>query len=465
MIGITGYGCYVPRWRLSRAVLGQAWGMRAGGGERAVANYDEDSLTMAAEAASDCLAGVSEFPDGVLFASTTSPYGEKQVASFMATACDLPRAVWTADFCGSVRAGVSAVLSAWHAVAADLRSDVLVAAADVRMAEPEGELEGWFGDGGAAVRVGREGVLAELVDHSSVSEEFTHFWRTDDSRFVQVFSGKFSDTYGYVRDLGEAVRTLLERQRLHPRDVARLAVAVPDARAGADLATHLGFDPKRQLITPPHARIGSVGAADPLLALIGALEASSAGDLVVVGAYGEGADALLLRVAGQKRPADGGRMLARHLDAGVALPSYEKYLRYRRILPTEELGEQITNVLERKELRQDVRLYGSRCESCGTVQYPIARVCIQCRAHSLVDHKLARRGTVFTFTVDHLVANIEHPLAMVVVELEGGGRLYLQATDAVEGEICIGAPVELTFRRLHEGGGNHNYFWKARPPR
>ncbi len=30
-------------------------------------------------------------------------------------------------------------------------------------------------------------------------------------------------------------------------------------------------------------------------------------------------------------------------------------------------------------------------------------------------------------------------------------------------EVKVGTPVELTFRRLHEAGGNRNYFWKARP--
>src|SRR2546426_7030344 len=49
-----------------------------------------------------------------------------------------------------------------------------------------------------------------------------------------------------------------------------------------------------------------------------------------------------------------------------------------------------------------------------------------------------------------------------VIDLDGGGRVYLQVTDAAEGEVKVGAPVELTFRRLHEAGGNRNYFWKAR---
>ena len=285
MLGITGYGFYVPRFRLERAAIGRAWGSKQGPGERAVANYDEDALTLAAEAAADALAGTASLPDGLLFASTSSPYGEKQVSSFIATVCDLPRAIWTADLGGSARAGLSGVLAAWQAVAAGMRSDVLVAAADVRLSEPQGELEGWFGDGGAALRIGREKVLAELVDQSCVSEEFTHFWRTDDSRFVQLFSGRFSDTYGYVRDMGEAIRVLLERQHLGPERVARLVVATPDARAGIDLAKDLGFDPKRQLATPPHATVGSTGVADPLFALISALETASAGDLIIVGAY------------------------------------------------------------------------------------------------------------------------------------------------------------------------------------
>jgi hydroxymethylglutaryl-CoA synthase len=50
-----------------------------------------------------------------------------------------------------------------------------------------------------------------------------------------------------------------------------------------------------------------------------------------------------------------------------------------------------------------------------------------------------------------------------VIDLEGGGRVYLQVTDAADGEVRVGAPVTLTFRRLHEAGGNRYYFWKARP--
>ncbi len=467
MFGITAYAAYVPRLRLDRSLIAKAWGTPQAAGEIAVANYDEDALTMAAEAALECLPDAAlGSVDGLYFASTSSPYREKQVSSFLATACDLPRTAQTMDFTGSVRCGISAVLAGLNALRAGARSDILVAAAETRLAQPESELEGLLGDAGVALRLGSQGVVAEFVDSTSVSEEFTYFWRTDGERFVQAFPGKFSNTYGYCKDLTEAVRTLLSRHSLEPKAIAKLAMFSPDARAAADLAKQLGFDPKKQVVTPPIASIGSAGSADALLALGAALDEAAPGDLILVGAYGEGADVLLFRVTEEIRKQRPQRAWKHWLEPKLPLSSYEKYLKYRRVIELDEPGEAINNVLEHKELKQDVRLYGTKCGACGLVQYPAAKVCLKCKARDgLSDHKLSKQGTIFTFTIDHLIANLEHPLPMAVIDMDGGGRLYLQVTDFTEDEVKVGQPVTITFRRLHEGGGNHNYFWKARPLR
>lgn len=466
MVGITAYSLYVPRYRLARERIADAWGGSQPGGEISVANYDEDSLTMATEAALACIESSGAAVDGLYFASTSAPYGEKQVASLIATACDLPRRSQTADFAGSARAGASGILAAANAVRAQTLQQVAVAAADARLAAPESELEGLLGDGAAAVTIGRDRVLAEIVRFASISEEFTHFWRIDGERFLQSYSGKFSNTYGYANDVGEAIGILLKAEGLEPRAIARLAVPSPDLRAAADLAKKLGFDPKAQLVAPSIVSIGSAGTADPLLALGAALDEASPGDWIVVAGYGEGADAVLLRATEELPRHRAERSWKNWLDAKTLLPSYAKYLKLRRIVDVDATGEAINNVLEHKELKQDVRLYGSRCEACGMVQYPIARVCIQCKKREgLSDHKLGKSGKIFTFTVDHLIANVEHPLPMAVIDVDGGGRLYLQVTDFEEDEVGIDQPVQLTFRRLHEGGGNHNYFWKARPGR
>ncbi|MCX5911489.1 MAG: 3-hydroxy-3-methylglutaryl CoA synthase, partial [Deltaproteobacteria bacterium] len=86
MAGIINYGIYIPKYRLGRDVVARAWGPQYISGERAVANHDEDSLTMATEAALNCLVGTDpKTVEGLIFASTTSPYVEKQASTLVAT--------------------------------------------------------------------------------------------------------------------------------------------------------------------------------------------------------------------------------------------------------------------------------------------------------------------------------------------------------------------------------------------
>src|SRR5947199_209864 len=90
MVGITRTGAYFPRRRLDRALIGKAWGTRVPPGTRTVAGLDEDALTMATDAVLACLgdadpADPGQF-DALYFASPSSPYNEKQVASVIATA-------------------------------------------------------------------------------------------------------------------------------------------------------------------------------------------------------------------------------------------------------------------------------------------------------------------------------------------------------------------------------------------
>ena len=84
-VGITAFGGYVPRLRLNRqaVVEANAWfapGLKAyAKGERAICNWDEDALTLAVEAARDCLAGKQpDDLDALYFASTTHPFADRQ---------------------------------------------------------------------------------------------------------------------------------------------------------------------------------------------------------------------------------------------------------------------------------------------------------------------------------------------------------------------------------------------------
>src|ERR1700675_4848124 len=99
MVGITRIGTYFPRRRLDRALMAKAWGSRASG-TRTVAAIDEDALTMAVDAILACGDAALARVGALYFASTSAPYHEKQVASVVATAVDLPRETAVADFTG-----------------------------------------------------------------------------------------------------------------------------------------------------------------------------------------------------------------------------------------------------------------------------------------------------------------------------------------------------------------------------
>src|SRR5215470_17740462 len=119
MAGIVAFGTYVPRYRLARELIAQQWGQPAMGGEKAVAAHDEDSLTLAVNAALSALPdGTASGIDAIYFASTTPPYREKQSAATVAAVLDAGTGVRTADFTDSLRAGTSALRAALDAVGA-----------------------------------------------------------------------------------------------------------------------------------------------------------------------------------------------------------------------------------------------------------------------------------------------------------------------------------------------------------
>ena len=101
MAGISSFGAYVPRYRLGAETEG--WNSPQ---ERSIANFDEDSVTMAVAAGIDCLRGQDrQAVDGIIFATTTTPYSEKQCAAIIATALDLRRDIFAADVTDVLRAG------------------------------------------------------------------------------------------------------------------------------------------------------------------------------------------------------------------------------------------------------------------------------------------------------------------------------------------------------------------------
>ncbi|HJQ83377.1 MAG TPA: OB-fold domain-containing protein, partial [Candidatus Binatia bacterium] len=276
-------------------------------------------------------------------------------------------------------------------------------------------------------------------------------------------SGAFDAKHGYARVLAEAAKGLLAKARVAAADLATVILPTPSPRAPQAVARLLGVDPRRQLQDGFWTTLGDTGAAQPLVMLAAALERAHAGDLLLVAGCGNGADAILLRATGPG-PAPV-TSVSRQIEVKRLLPSYGRYARFRKLLRKGTGGADPSSpVILFRDRGALLPLHGGRCPRCTTVQFPKHRACIECgHPGGLDDARLARRGTVFTFTNDYLGETPDPPTTHAVVDLDGGGRLYCQLTDCDAERVAIDMPVELTFRRLHDGGGFNNYFWKARP--
>jgi 3-hydroxy-3-methylglutaryl CoA synthase len=472
MVGITSFGAYIPLYRIPRAEIAKAWGVAPqGAGERSVANFDEDSLTMAVAASIDCLQGFDRKKvDGFYLATTTSPYAEKMTSTIGAAAMDLNRGIRTQDFTNSLRAGTGAILAAVDAIKAGTLKNVLVAASDMRQAATQGDMEQLFGDGAAAVLLGDTDVIATIDDSYSISDEIMDLWRASGDTFIRAWEERFAIDEGYNKVIPEAISTLAKKNNLNPQDIGKVVFYGPNDRRHKAMGRILGLKPEQiqdSLITA----IGNTGTAMPLMMLVAALEEAKPGQKIILVGYGNGCNAILLTVTDNIAKMKNRRGIKDNLASKKNLSSYQKYLTWRGLVPIQPAArpdrEPTSVVGVWRERAQNIALYGSKCKSCGTQQYPIQRVCVKC--HKKDDYELVRlsdkKATIFTFTADNLAASVDPPALVGVVNFEGGGRAAFDMTDRDPAEVKVGMPVEFTFRKLYFERGIHNYYWKIRPLR
>ena len=161
--GILAFGAYVPRLRLQRKAIADAHGWfnaalkGQGKGERAIANWDEDAVTMAVEAARDCLTGQDASRiEAVQMASTTFPFLDRLNSGVVAEALNLGQDIGASDAGQTQRAATSALMSALRG-----GPSTLLVAAEKRPVKAASPMEMTAGDGAAALLVGEGRPVAQ----------------------------------------------------------------------------------------------------------------------------------------------------------------------------------------------------------------------------------------------------------------------------------------------------------------
>jgi 3-hydroxy-3-methylglutaryl CoA synthase len=477
MPGIAAWGAYAPRLRLSRKAVTEAnaWvapNLKAKGkGERSMANWDEDALTMAVEAARDALGPGDDdrsHIDSLYFASTTAPFADRLNAGIVSAALTLEKSITASDVTGSQRCGLTAL---GQALAAG--GTALVAVGEHRKARAVSAQELDFGDGAAAFVVTDGPGAAELLGRGSVTDDFVDHFRGDDGGFDYYWEERWIRDEGIVKLVPPAIRKALEIAGLSAADVDHFCFPSTFAGMAATLAKAVGIKPEavRDNLA---AVMGEAGCAHGPIMLAHALEEAKAGEVILVAQFGQGAEALVFRATGQgQRPARGvtGSLADRQEEA-----NYLKFLTFNGLVEwdkgmrAEKDNKTALTTLYRNE-GMILGLVGGRCRETGVVQFPRTRISVAPN-NPAVDtqdpYRFAeRKASVLSYSADYLTFSMAPPNHYGMIVFEGGGRIMMDITDVAPGDVETGLPVRMVFRikEVDEKRGFVRYFWKATPDR
>lgn len=473
--GITGIGAYVPRLRLERAAIAQAhqWmnpSLRAGGkGTRAFCSWDEDSLTMAVEAARDCLNGQDrDVIRSVRLASTTFPYADLSSAVIVASALGLGHNVAVSNAAGSQRAGTAALLQALEG-----GEHALVVASERPVTLPASVAELSTGAGAGAVTLGSDGVVATLIGSATRAVHFVDRFRSAEAPNDYAWEERWIRDEGYSKIVPEAVKAALDAAGIAPADVAHLILPSPIRGVAATIAKQTGI--AGTVAGAFEGAIGYCGVAHGFLLLAEVLERAAPGERIVMVGFGQGVDVLVLEATALVAQAKRGRGLSGAVGDALVTRDYLRLLSfYDRIqldwgMRGEKNGK--AALTEQYRVAEQIDTFtGGKCGACGTVQFPVLSYCVNpaCRAPAarFAPAPLADEpARIFTITSDWLSYHPAPPLAVGFVQFDSGARLLMEVVDAAPEQIVEGQPLRMVFRIKERDKlrGFNRYFWKATP--
>lgn len=478
-VGIVGFGAYVPRLRVNRKQIFDAhkWlnpGLAAlARSERSACGFDEDAVTMAVDAARDCIADTDRSAITSLYlASTTAPFADRLNAAIVSGALGLSDAVRAQDTSGSLRASTTALLAAFDDVRAR-QGTALCVGSDRRKAAVGSSQELTIGHAAASVLVGEGPGLARLLGSASLTVDFVDHFRAWDSEFDYHWEERWVREEGYLKLIPELIARVLADAEVKVDEVDQLCVPVSLPRVDAAVAKTVGLKPEA-VCDNLFEGCGDSGAAHSLLMLVHSLETAKPGEKILVVGFGQGGDALLFEVTDA---IEGYRRLGHGVTKWLARSAPLEYFRYLAnsdLLKIDwgmraETDKPTAQTAAYRHRDLLLSLVGGRCVSCGTNQIPISAICAnpECRvADAQVPEPFSdKSGSVASWSADSLTFSPNPPAYYGMVDFVGGGRLLMDFTNVEEGRVAVGLPMRMVFR-IKDYDKNRRftrYFWKAAP--
>lgn len=312
VIGIKGYGIYVPPFRIKVEEIMQTWvntnpvylhdivNLK----ERAVCDYDEDVITMAVEASKNALKmsklKVTEI-GSIFFGSSTPPYIMKPASSIVLEALGAPNSSFIGDVQFSGKSGTLALQICFALVGQNLVKNALALGADNLSihTEPGNSFEYPASAGAGAVILGTEDIIAEIEAFETFNSDTPDIYRLEGDRYLTRGGDAMVETdVGLPSHTKNAVKRLLDKLGREPKDFDYAVFHQTYGITPFVIGKSLGFEDSQ--ITPSFIadELGDTGSSSVLIGLAKVLDEARPGQTILVASYGSGAgsDAFSLKV-------------------------------------------------------------------------------------------------------------------------------------------------------------------------
>ena len=250
MVGIMTYGVYIPRYRIKIGEIARVWGANANdisGGlgvfEKSVPDLDEDTATIAVEAARNALARREIDPGeigAVYVGSESHPYAVKPTACTVGEAIGATPNMTAADYEFACKAGTAGIQTCMGLVKSNMVKYGLAIGSDVAQGAPSDALEYTAAAGGAAFLIGNENPIASIHHTCSYTTDTPDFWRREGQDYPR-HGGRFTGDPGYFKHVEGAVRLCFAQTGKNPGDYDYAVFHQPNAKFPQRVAKILGF--------------------------------------------------------------------------------------------------------------------------------------------------------------------------------------------------------------------------------
>jgi hydroxymethylglutaryl-CoA synthase len=334
MVGIVGYGSYIPCYRIKVDDIAQQWGKDPDSikngllvHEKTVPALDEDTITISVQAAKYALqrARINPIDIGAVYIGSEShPYAVKPSGTVLIDALGIGPDVHVADYEFACKAGTEAMFVAYSHVKSGNMQYAMGIGADTSQGAPGDALEYTASAGGSAFIMGKDKVVAEIEYTYSYTSDTGDFWRRE-GRMYPMHGGRFTGEPAYFRHVLSAGRGILHKSGLQASDFAYAVFHMPNGKFPQRAGKTLGFSQEQLEPGWVVPWMGNTYSGSSPTGLCATLDVAKAGDRILLVSFGSGAgsDAFIFRVTDE---IDQVRNLAPHFRS--MLDGYKIYLNY-----------------------------------------------------------------------------------------------------------------------------------------